>query len=217
MTAKWLPVEGAESVAVGKILAVGRNYADHAAEMKAPAEPVVFMKPVTAVRLPGEDVVLPREHGAVHHEIELVASLRDGGSGLSESEAARVIGAYGLGLDLTLRDVQGRAKAKGGPWTLAKGFDGSLPLSPFLAAETVADPAALGFRLVLNGETRQTGRAADMLLSIPAIIAFISSWITLEPGDLILTGTPAGVGPVAPGDEAVMILDDRLETRVRFL
>jgi 2-keto-4-pentenoate hydratase/2-oxohepta-3-ene-1,7-dioic acid hydratase in catechol pathway len=216
MTVKWLPVEGGDAVAVGKILAVGRNYADHAAEMNAPAEPVVFMKPGTAVRLPGEEVLLPRNRGAVHHEIELVASLRDGGSNVSEQDAARMIGAYGLGLDLTLRDVQGRAKAKGGPWTLAKGFDGSLPLSPFLAAEAVVDPAALRFRLLVNGGIRQEGRASDMLLSIPAIIAFISSWITLEPGDLILSGTPAGVGPVEPGDEAVMVLEDRFEARVRF-
>ncbi len=202
---------------IGKILAVGRNYADHAAEMKAPAEPVIFMKPATAIRVPGEPVALPRDRGSVHHELELVVALREGGTGLDPEAARSRVGAYALGLDLTLRDVQARAKAQGRPWTLAKGFDGALPLSRFLPAEEIGDPAALTFSLRVNGEERQRGRAADMLLPVGELLAYISEWITLEPGDLVLTGTPAGVGPVVPGDEAEMILDGFFTAPVRFV
>ena len=216
MAVRRIPVVGREPIVVGKILAVGRNYASHAAEMEAPPEPVLFTKPGTAIRLPGEDVVLPRDRGSVHHEVELVVALGRGGTNVTEAEAAGMAAAYGLGLDLTLRDVQAEAKAAGRPWTVAKGFDGALPLSPFLPAETVGDPASLRFRLLVNGALRQEGRAADMLLSVPALLAYISSWITLEEGDLVLTGTPAGVGPVLPGDEAVLVLEGKLETRVRF-
>ena len=113
--ARRLPVIGADPIPVGKILAVGRNYADHAAEMQAPADPVIFMKPTTALRLPGEDVVLPRDRGSVHHEVEILVALAHGGTHLTEADAARTIGAYGIGLDLTLRDVQAAAKAKGLP------------------------------------------------------------------------------------------------------
>ncbi len=201
----------------GKILAVGRNYADHAREMKAPAEPVIFMKPSTALRFPGQDVALPRDRGSVHHELELVALLGRGGTGVDPARAAGLVAAYGLGLDLTLRDVQDRAKARGGPWTLAKGFDGALPLSPLIPVDRIGDPAALAFHLEVNGEVRQRGRAADMLLPVGELLAYISRWITLEPGDLVLTGTPAGVGPLAPGDEALMVLEGHLETRVRFV
>jgi 2-keto-4-pentenoate hydratase/2-oxohepta-3-ene-1,7-dioic acid hydratase in catechol pathway len=213
---RLLPVIGADPIAVGKILAVGRNYADHAAEMHAPADPVIFMKPATALRLPGEEVVLPRDRGSVHHEVELLVALSGGGARLTEAEAARAVGAYGIGLDLTLRDVQAAAKAKGGPWTLAKGFDGALPVSAFVPAARIAEPGDLRFRLEVNGTLRQEGHAADMVLSVPALLAYISTWITLEPGDLVLTGTPAGVGPVVAGDEAHMTLDGWTEARYRF-
>jgi 2-keto-4-pentenoate hydratase/2-oxohepta-3-ene-1,7-dioic acid hydratase in catechol pathway len=202
---------------VNKILAVGRNYADHAAEMDAPAVPVIFMKPATALRNPGEPVRLPRGRGSVHHEVEVVVWLERGGSALDAAAAAAGIGAYGLGLDLTLRDVQTRAKAEGKPWTLAKGFDGSLPVSPFVRAAAVADPAALAFSLDVDGVRRQTGRAAGMLLPVGKLLSAIAAWITLEPGDLILTGTPSGVGPVAPGERAVLTLDGHFEHAVEFV
>jgi acylpyruvate hydrolase len=214
--ARHLPVIGADPIPVGKILAVGRNYADHAAEMQAPADPVIFMKPATALRLPGEAVVLPRDRGSVHFEVEILVALAHGGTRLTEKAAAAAIGAYGIGLDLTLRDVQAAAKAKGLPWTLAKGFDGALPVSEFVPAARIPDPSGLRFRLEVNGTLRQVGHAADMVLSVPALLAYISTWITLEPGDLVLTGTPAGVGPVVAGDEAHMTLDGWTEARFRF-
>jgi len=216
VTERSIVMEGGDRRPFGKILAVGRNYSDHVAEMRAPSEPVLFMKPPTAVRLPGEPVELPRDRGIVHHEIELVVWLRAGGSHLTETEAGLLVGAYGLGLDLTLREVQARAKEKGQPWTLAKGFDGSFPLSPFLPEARVGDPAGLRFHLDVNGDRRQEGRAADMLLPVASLLAYISTWITLEAGDLISTGTPAGVGPIEPGDIAVMTLEEHLEQRVVF-
>jgi fumarylpyruvate hydrolase len=200
-----------------KILAWGRNYADHIREMEADPEPVVFLKPSTALRLPGEAVRLPRDRGPVHHEIEIAVWLGAGGADLDPAEAGSLVAAYGLGLDLTLREVQERAKQGGKPWTLAKGFDGSLPLSPLVPAASVSDPAGLRFRLEVNGSPRQTGEARRMLVPIPELLASISAWITLEPGDLILTGTPAGVGPLVPGDEARMILEGHLESTVRFV
>lgn len=211
-----IPVQGGEPRPLGKILAVGRNYADHAVEMKAAPEPVLFLKPTTAVRLPGEPVRLPRDRGSVHHELELVVWLARGGTALNEAEAARLPGAYGLGLDLTLRDVQAEAKAKGRPWAAAKGFDGALPLGPLIPAEAVGDPAALTFHLEVNGAVVQRGAARDMILSVPRLLSAISHWITLEAGDLVLTGTPSGVGPLVPGDLARMVLDGHYDCDVTF-
>lgn len=217
MKTVMIPVQGGEPRPVGKILAVGRNYADHAVEMNAAPEPVLFLKPSTSVRLPGEPVQLPRDRGSVHHELELVVWLARGGTSLDEAEAATLPGAYGLGLDLTLRNIQAEAKAKGRPWTVAKGFDGALPLAPLVPVEAVPDPAALTFGLELNGAQVQKGAARDMILSVPRLLSAITRWITLEPGDLVLTGTPSGVGPVEPGDTARMILDGHYECEVRFV
>jgi 2-keto-4-pentenoate hydratase/2-oxohepta-3-ene-1,7-dioic acid hydratase in catechol pathway len=214
--ARSVPVAGGDPLPLGKILAVGRNYREHAAEMGGDAEPVVFQKPPTALRLPGEPVMLPRGRGRIHHEIEIVVALSGPAADASEAEAARAAGFYGLGLDLTLRDLQDEAKKTGRPWTLAKGFDGALPVSPLVPAGRIGDPAALVFALEVNGVVRQRGRAADMVLPVPGLLAFLSGWMTLEPGDLVLTGTPAGVGPVVPGDTARMILEGFLDTVVRF-
>ncbi len=214
---RTLPCLDGRELPVGKILAVGRNYAAHAAEMNAPAEPVVFLKPPTALVRPGEPVPLPRDRGSVHHELEILVWLSEGGSHLDPAAAARCVGAYGLGLDLTLRDVQAQAKQSGGPWTLAKGFDGSLPVSSLVPASAVPDPSRLTFALTNRGAPLQRGRASDMMRDAPRLISWISTWITWEPGDLLLTGTPEGVGPVSPGDTVVMTLDGHLESTVRFV
>ena len=210
----WL--EGGVAPA-GKILAVGRNYAAHAAEMKAAAEPVVFSKPGTSLVLPGEPVRLPRNRGEIHYELEIVAHLGSGGTDLTPAAAAGCVDGYGLGLDLTLRTLQAEAKKKGAPWTLTKGFDHSFPVSPFLHAAAVAKPEDLRFELLLDGELRQKGWSGDMLHSVPELLAYLSSWITLEPGDLILTGTPEGVGPVIPGQTARMRLLDHFDCDVSFV
>jgi acylpyruvate hydrolase len=216
MTTRDLPRVKGEGLPVGKILAVGRNYAAHVREMKARSEPVLFQKPITSLVLPGETVPLPRGHGPVHHELELLVQLQEGGKNLEPSEAEALVGAYGLGLDLTLREVQTEAKERGGPWTLAKGFDHSLPVTPFLAAGEVGDPGQLRFSLEVDGELRQEGCSSDMVHSVGELLAWVSRWITWEPGDLLLTGTPEGVAEVLPGQTARLSLGSLLETEIHF-
>ena len=202
------------AVRPGKILCIGRNYAEHVREMgdvaAPPAEPqvgvsqpVVFLKPATALVADGGEVVLPRQSQDVHHELELVAVVGTAGRHVAEADALAHVAAYALGLDLTARDLQAKAKAEKGPWSIAKGFDTFAPLGPLVSAEALGDPQAVHIRLTVNGETRQDGTTADMLFSVARIVSFLSSVFTLEPGDLIYTGTPAGVGPVRPGDGLV--------------
>ena len=191
----------------GKILCIGRNYAEHVKEMgdvKAPpAEPIVFLKPTTALIASGAEIALPRQSSDVHHELELVAVVGTGGRHIAEADALGHVAAYALGLDLTARDLQAQAKASKGPWSVAKGFDTFAPLGPLLAADALGDPQAVEITLTVNGETRQSGTTADMIFPVAHLVAFLSSIFTLEPGDLIYTGTPAGVGPVRDGDVLV--------------
>ena len=187
----------------GKLLCIGRNYAKHAAEMKSdvPAEPMVFLKPSTALIGDGEQIVLPARSQDVHHEVELVAVIGRGGKNLAEADALQHVAAYAVGLDMTARDVQSVAKKKGHPWSVAKGFDTFAPLGPLAPADAVADPQDLTIALTVGGQTRQSASTRDMLFSVAALVAYCSTIFTLEPGDLIYTGTPEGVGPVQEGDE----------------
>ena len=190
-------------VRVGKILCIGKNYAKHAAEMKGsvPSEPVVFLKPATALVRHGGTVVLPPQSHEVHHELELVAAIGTGGRDLDEASALDHVAAYALGLDMTARDVQQQAKDAGRPWSVAKGFDTFAPLGPLAPAAAVPDPQALTLRLAVNGTVRQTARTRDMVFPLVRLVAYCSRIFTLEPGDLLYTGTPEGVGPVADGDD----------------
>lgn len=191
-----------QSWPVGKILCLGRNYREHAREMHAevPAEPVVFLKPSTAILSDGAVLHLPPFSNDVHHEVEMVVLIRSGGRAIDRADAMAHVGGYGIGLDLTLRDVQARAKKAGLPWTVAKGFDGSAPVSDFLTPDRVPDPHRLALSLSVNGEPRQAGTTADMIFPVDVIVSYLSGIFTLEPGDLIFTGTPEGVGPIRPGD-----------------
>ena len=193
-----------ESVRPGKILCIGRNYAAHVREMgdvaDLPAEPVVFLKPSTALIPDGGTVVLPRQSNDVHHELELVVVLGEGGRHIAESEALNHVAAYALGLDLTARDLQAKAKANTGPWSIAKGFDTFAPLGPLTPASEITDPQAATIELKVNGEIRQHGSTAHMIFPVAKLISYLSSIFTLEPGDLIYTGTPEGVGPIRDGD-----------------
>ena len=191
-----------ERIRVGKIVAVGRNYSDHIREMgNAPsAEPVIFLKPPSALVLDGGEILLPSGLGEVHHEVELVALIGRGGKRIAVDRAAEHVLGYAVGLDLTLRDLQAAAKAKGEPWAVAKGFDTSAGLSLVAPKEATGDERALAIRLTVNGETRQSASTAQMLHSVAELIAQVSRLMTLERGDLLYTGTPAGVGPVLPGD-----------------
>ena len=188
----------------GKILCIGRNYAEHVREMgdvtDLPTEPVVFLKPSTALVASEGEVVIPSQSDDVHHEVEIVAVIGRGGKDIPEDRALEHVGAYALGLDMTARDVQRRAKDAGKPWAVAKGFDTFAPLGPLTAAADVPNPQALDLRLAVGGETRQHGHARDMIFPVAFLVSYLSRIFTLEPGDLVYTGTPEGVGPVGPGD-----------------
>lgn len=188
---------------VGKILCVARNYRSHPDELgnEPPNEPVFFLKPSSSIIGPRENAVIPPYSRLCHHEIELAVLIGKWGRNIPEAEAMNHVAGYGVAIDLTLRDVQQRLKAQGLPWDQAKGFDTSCPLSDFVPAGQVPDPHALRLTLSVNGETRQDGNTAEMIFKIPALISAASAIFTLEKGDILLTGTPAGVGPVVQGDQ----------------
>ena len=187
---------------VGKILCIGRNYAEHIRELgnETPDVPVIFMKPASSVIGDGGTIVIPPYSADCHHEAELALLIGKEGKDISKERALEHIAGYGVAIDLTLRDVQAEQKKKGLPWEIAKGFDTACPLSDFVPVSPVVDPHNLRLTLSVNGEKRQDGCSSDMINRVPQIIAHISAIFTLEPGDVILTGTPAGVGQVVAGD-----------------
>ncbi|HWN81936.1 MAG TPA: fumarylacetoacetate hydrolase family protein [Candidatus Udaeobacter sp.] len=201
-------------------MAVGRNYREHVREMGgAPDEdpPVLFLKPASAIVADGGVVARPPYSLSLHHELELVLAIGTGGRRISAETALDHVLGYAVGLDMTLRDVQAAAKRRGHPWAVAKGFDTSAPVSAVVPAALVPDPNDLAIELKVNGELRQHGRASEMILGIPALLAFVSSVFTLEPGDLVFTGTPAGVGEVYPGDLLHASLLGHVELRVNII
>ena len=185
-----------------KIIAIGRNYAEHAKELNnaVPTVPVIFMKPDTALLKDNKPFYLPDFSEDVQHELELVLKISKEGKNISEKFAASYYEEIGLGIDFTARDIQTRHKEKGLPWELAKAFDHSAPVSAFMPKTQFADVYQLNIRLDVNGQTRQQGCTADLLFSFEKLISFVSGYITLKKGDLIFTGTPAGVAKVAIGD-----------------
>ena len=201
---------------IGKIVCLARNYADHARELgnETPEAPVLFMKPASAVIGDGETVNIPGFSRDCHHEVELAILIGRRAKTLKEADAGQAIAGYGVAIDMTLRDVQGELKKKGLPWEVAKGFDTSCPLSDFVPASAVSDPHNLTLRLEVNGQVRQLGSTSLMINRIPEIIAHVSSIFTLEPGDVILTGTPAGVGPVIAGDRMEAFLEGHASLKV---
>jgi len=190
---------------IGKILCIGRNYAEHIRELgnETPAAPVIFIKPASSVIGDGGMIVIPPYSRECHHEAELALLIGKEGKNIPQERAMEHVAGFGVAIDLTLRDVQAELKKKGLPWEIAKGFDTACPLSPFVPAELVGTPQDLPIRLSVNGELRQDGSTALMIHPIPAIVSYMSGIFTLEPGDVILTGTPAGVGPLTPGDRVV--------------
>jgi len=187
---------------IGKILCLGRNYVEHIRELgnETPEAPLIFIKPSSSVIGEGEAVVIPPYSRDCHHEAELALLIGKKGKDIPEDRAMEHIAGYGVAIDLTLRDVQSELKKKGLPWEIAKGFDTACPLSGFTEASRVADPHDLRIRMTVNGETRQNGHTSMMIHRIPAILRHMSACFTLEPGDVILTGTPAGVSRIVPGD-----------------
>jgi len=197
-----LPDTGA-SVPIGKLLCIGRNYAEHADEMDSdvPDEPMVFLKPASAVIRGGDTIQLPPQSQDVHHEVELVAVIGKEGRNVPTEEALDYVAGYAVGLDITARDLQSEAKANQHPWSVAKGFDTFAPLGPLASTEAVGDPQELTLRLDVNGETRQESHTRHMIFSVADLVHYCSQIFTLMPGDLLYTGTPSGVGPIMGGDE----------------
>lgn len=185
-----------------KILAVGRNYKDHALELgnPMPDKPMLFIKPTSSYLLEGNPIKFPKGCKVLHHEVELGVVISKNGANIPQEKAMEYVGGYVLALDMTARDLQDEAKKKGHPWTLAKGFDTSCPIGSFIPKELIGDPHDVNLWLKINEQIKQNGNTKDMHFTIPVLINYISGYFTLEPGDVILTGTPAGVGPVKSGD-----------------
>jgi fumarylpyruvate hydrolase len=199
-----LPVIGSDQrFPVRRIFCIGRNYAEHAREMGATVDkdtPLFFCKPADAMVTDGADVPYPQATSDLHHEVEMVVALGAGGRDVPVERAAGLIWGYGIGLDLTRRDLQAVAKAKSHPWDVAKAFDHSAPMSALRPASQVALNADTTVSLTVNGQLRQQGKLGDMVHGVAEVIAILSTLFELKAGDLIFTGTPAGVSALQRGD-----------------
>ncbi len=198
-----------------KIICIGRNYVNHAKELgnAIPSEPVFFLKPDTAISPKGHPFFIPDFTNNVHYEVELVIKINRLGKHIEEQFAHKYYSEIGLGIDFTARDIQEEVKAKGLPWEKAKGFDGSAVISRTFIKKEELDINNIGFSLSKNGDSVQEGNSKDMLFNFDKIIAYISQFYTLKIGDLIYTGTPAGVGQVANGD----VLEGFISTQKMFV
>ena len=202
-----------------KIICIGRNYADHVRELNnpLPTVPVFFMKPESSILLNNNPFFLPDFSNEVHYEAEIVLKIIRLGKNIEPQFAHRYYQEIGIGIDFTARDLQRECQKEGNPWEIAKGFDGSAVLGKFIKMEKLPDPHAISFQLDLNGKTVQKGNTKDMIFSFDAIIAYISKFVTLKIGDIIYTGTPAGVGPVKINDHLVASVEGQvlLDFRVK--
>ncbi|VUD68789.1 Homoprotocatechuate catabolism bifunctional isomerase/decarboxylase [Thalassocella blandensis] len=186
----------------GKVICVGRNYVEHVAELQnvVPDEPILFIKPVTSLVPFQQDIVLPTFSSDVHYELELALLIGKEMKAVSEEAVCDSVAAVGLALDLTARDLQNRLKSKGHPWEIAKAFDGACPLTHFVTPPVPAVWSDFHFTLEKNGDLQQRGQVDKMIFSIPHLLSYMSRFFTLERGDVVLTGTPAGVGPLHASD-----------------
>lgn len=194
---------------LGKVVCVGRNYAEHAKELNnpVPTEPLLFIKPGSCTVPMEGGFAIPHDRGAVHYEAEIAVLI---GKPLSRNPSAEevrdAISGFAPALDLTLRDVQDKLKAKSWPWEVSKCFDGAFVLAPFVPGDAVADLTDIGIRLTINGQVRQDGNSRDMLNPIIPVIQYMCGHFSLQPGDVISTGTPVGVGPLEKGDQVLLEL-----------
>ena len=215
-----LAVQGSDArFPVHRIYCIGRNYADHAKEMGSAVErsqPMFFMKPADAIVTDGTDISYPPCTQDLHHEVEMIVALANGGRNIPIERALDCVFGYGVGLDLTRRDLQAAAKATGQPWDAAKGFDHSAPVSAIQPVAAMGHPATARLSLAVNGVLRQQTSIADMIFTVAGIIHELSLLWTLAPGDLIFTGTPAGVAALQRGDrfrgelDGIAILEGRI-------
>lgn len=194
-----------------KIICIGRNYADHAKEMNAPlpSVPMFFMKPDLAILRPGTPFFYPDFSKDIHFECEVVVKINRVGKNIAEKFAHKYYDEIGLGIDFTARDLQQMCKEKGQPWEIAKSFESSAPISKDFIRKEELDLSNLNFSLFQNGKCVQSGNTADMIFNIDQLIAYVSRFMTLKKGDLIYTGTPQGVGPIAIGDELTGFIGER--------
>ena len=201
-----------------KIICIGRNYIDHAKELNnpVPEHPVFFMKPETALLLKNRPFYYPDFSSAIHYEVELVIKIQRNGKHIPKRFARKYYHEVALGIDFTARDLQAEAKKKGLPWEIAKAFDGAAPLSPFVPLDSLQNKENIAFTLRKNGAIVQQGYSADMIFSIPQIIAYVSRFVSLKMGDIIFTGTPAGVGEIAIGDTLEAYLEDKKMLQVEI-
>jgi fumarylpyruvate hydrolase len=197
-------VESNKVFPVGRIYCVGRNYAEHAREMGHDPDrepPFFFMKPADAIVPNGAKIPYPQVTKDLHHEIEMIVAIGKGGSNIPVEKALDHVFGYGVGLDMTRRDLQGEAKKMGRPWEMGKAFDNSAPCTALKTVAMVGHPAKGAIWLKVNGQVKQKGDLSELIWNIPETIAYLSNLITLRPGDIIMSGTPAGVGPVQAGDK----------------
>ncbi|MEN9464227.1 MAG: hypothetical protein RL217_408 [Pseudomonadota bacterium] len=204
---------------IGKFVCVGRNYAEHAKELNnpIPSKPLLFMKPADAAAPLAPQFGIPLQYGSVHHELEITILIGKKLHRASQDEAQAAIAGVGIGLDLTLRDVQDGLKSKGQPWEIAKAFDGSCPVSAFVAPSDFADLQQIDIALLRNDKVQQQGNSRDMLFAIVPLIAQMSDLFTLNPGDVIMTGTPAGVGELLVGDQLELKLGNMLSVSAQVV
>ena len=202
-------VDNEDRFPVRRIYCIGRNYAEHAKEMGMDERdpPFFFMKPTDAIVQNGAKIPYPPQTKNYHHEGELVVAIGGSASSISVADANNCIYGYGVGLDMTRRDVQIAAREMGRPWDMGKGFDNSAPCSEILPVTKIGHPEEGRIRLAVNGETKQDADIKDMIWNVPESISYLSGLVTLEAGDLIMTGTPAGVGPVISGDTMVVSVE----------
>ena len=204
---------------VYRVFCVGRNYSEHAIEMGHDPNrepPFFFMKPAGAVVPNGSTLPFPSSTNELHHEIELVVAMERGGAGIPAEDALSFVFGYAVGLDMTRRDLQAQAKKLGRPWDMAKGFDRSAPIGPIRRASSIGHPSSGEIRLHINGELRQEGDLSQQIWKVPETISYLSTLVELQPGDLIMTGTPKGVGSVDPGDHLEGHIDGVGDLAIRY-
>jgi 2-keto-4-pentenoate hydratase/2-oxohepta-3-ene-1,7-dioic acid hydratase in catechol pathway len=204
---------------IGKVVCVGRNYVEHARELNnpVPSEPVLFIKPNTALVNLEQSVSIPLQFGSCHFEAEMAVLIGESLTRCNEQQAVNAIAGVGVALDLTLRDLQSALKEKSLPWEKAKAFDGACPMSAFVSMQNINELQSQQIQLRQNGELRQDGNSEDMLTPVVPLLVYISQFFTLSPGDIVLTGTPAGVGPLAVGDSLEISLGDIINVQTEIV
>ncbi|HKK46669.1 MAG TPA: fumarylacetoacetate hydrolase family protein [Balneolaceae bacterium] len=210
MSRKTIP--GLPDLNICTIYCIGRNYVEHAHELNSevPDQPMVFLKPASSVIFDGDTIHLPAQSNNVHHEVELITVIAKGGKNIPEETALEHAAGYGVGIDVTARDIQQQAKQKRHPWAVAKGFDTFAPISKFVAATEIRDPQNIELSISVNGEERQHDNTNLMIFPVAKLISYLSGIFTLHPGDMIFTGTPKGVSPIQSGDKIEATLDKTL-------